>query len=1729
MPRLLPLIALLLAGPLCLEANPTGGAVAAGSATIAGQGSPAVTINQASNTAIINWQTFSIGSGELTKFIQPSSSSATLNRVLGGQTSFINGTLSANGQIYLINGNGIIVGSGGVINTAGFTGSTRDISDSDFLSGNLHFIGGSDAGVQNLGTISALGGNVVLIGKTVDNAGAINATGTAALAAGDDVLLAQANPDGSTVTVNPVSAPSAASTKIGVKNTGTIKASAAELKAANGNIYALAIQNDGLIQATTVTQQGGHIYLTADSGTIVNSGTLDASATAAKGVGGTVLLKSKAGKVVHSGKIIAKGGQGGAGGNAEISGAQIAITGSADLTAPGGATGDLLLDPSTLEVITGGGTNPNASTVDPTTVDSLLTSADLTLTADTNITITNAISWDSSSTLTLATNNTGSTININAGITDSYSGAGGLTIHMGQAADVISTSLNGTINVANFNLEQGAWVQLVEDGSNSSSSIRGNIPATVVNNVTTYVLPAFTASNDFEVSLTGATFLRANGGNGNDVYYGLVDIYGVQGMQGFLSSNFTLNGNYVDASSTANWNGGKGFAPIGSENEPYQGSFSNGGVENLTINRPNQDEVGLISVTGANADINGIAVYYSTITGGDDTGALVGDNYGTIQGGGAYGTTVTGGTYVGGVAGYNEENALVENLQGDIQMSVNGNSDVGGLVGVNDGLMEGDLYLGNVSALSVDGSNFCIGGLAGYNYTTGTISQSYFGGGVIPGSSEAYYVGGIAGENDGTITASYTTPGSSVAGDNTVGGIAGYNIGLIQDSYNSGSVTGRANYSEGDGGQNIGGIAGENTQGSSGNFVESIDTASSPNPGMVQTSYNTGRVDGVGAVGGIAGYNDSTGTVNTCYNVGSIGDSNASYVGGIVGDNYGYVTNTYDSGLVSGNSDSGTVAGIIGFDEDNADTENSYLDTDTSGQTLFTNSNNGNEGDTGTPAFENNFAAVTSSGGAPTAYTQAGNSAGDGTGYSFFGSSSAVSNTNGVYQIGTSPDSGGGPAWYIIEGQTRPMLAMEATETIANPHELQLMAVNLSGFYYAAFAFDASPTNGVNNPAEVWSTAGFDPIGTAPEGVAFDGALYGNYDTITGLYINRPTTNYVGLFGYTGPDTTIDYVILNDSMITGNNIVGGIVGANHGTLTYDQNDNDGSGAIIGQGVKVGGLVGDNFGQITYSQNYSYNTEGPTVTGSGSDIGGIAGYNESSATIGEDTNNANIAGKLAVNNVGGIAGFNAGTVTQSINTGNVGSGTESNVGGLVGDNLGQVDDSYSGGGNQSGLIDGDANVGGLVGNNGPAAILETSYNTSTVEGTDSATTGAVAGANSNIVQHVYWEADVNSEQPGIGSNADAEGTMGVRSFTASQLADANNFAQGSAPQLWDFSPQTGDGGGVWGVNVYTDEGTGEGGQPINGLVNNGLPVLQWQYPINAKVTATGGDQPYGYTPSYTVTGQGASQFSTFVPNPTITVTGGSDAGDTQQVAVSGTPNNYGFNVEYVNGTVNVVPDDIFIIPDSFTVASGSPTPTLTATISGFQPGHDPSDPQLSGELELLVSPSPATSVGLHSITASGITSPSGDYEITYIPGVLNVTASTPTPTQQLLTFETELGNIQNAFDNDPTNGLDPLAFIIFPNQVGLGGDEDGAINDKKHDRDYAYAVGTHNLPSFSRLVTPGTGVVAIVDGVVIIGDPATGKPVFLNQGGGFSQQVLTDLSGVLSPSVYSALLALIHGP
>src|SRR5262245_34118426 len=115
-------------------AGPEGGAVVGGAATITGQGSASVTINQSTQNAIINWNTFNIGRGESVTFQQPNSGSVALNRVIGGLgPSEILGHLTANGRIFLINRDGVLFGPGAVVNTAGFLASTNDIKNADFM------------------------------------------------------------------------------------------------------------------------------------------------------------------------------------------------------------------------------------------------------------------------------------------------------------------------------------------------------------------------------------------------------------------------------------------------------------------------------------------------------------------------------------------------------------------------------------------------------------------------------------------------------------------------------------------------------------------------------------------------------------------------------------------------------------------------------------------------------------------------------------------------------------------------------------------------------------------------------------------------------------------------------------------------------------------------------------------------------------------------------------------------------------------------------------------------------------------------------------------------------------------------------------------------------------------------------------------------------------------------------------------------------------------------------------------------------------------------------------------------------------------------------------------------------------------------------------------------------------------------------------------------------------
>jgi len=126
----------------------------------------------------IDWRSFDVAANERVEFIQPSSSAVALNRVIGNRGSEILGRIDANGQVMLVNGNGIVFGKDSVINVGGMIASGLNIDPDSFINGDfaLNNIEGSEGKVINYGIINAaMGGSVTLVGEQVQNDGLISA------------------------------------------------------------------------------------------------------------------------------------------------------------------------------------------------------------------------------------------------------------------------------------------------------------------------------------------------------------------------------------------------------------------------------------------------------------------------------------------------------------------------------------------------------------------------------------------------------------------------------------------------------------------------------------------------------------------------------------------------------------------------------------------------------------------------------------------------------------------------------------------------------------------------------------------------------------------------------------------------------------------------------------------------------------------------------------------------------------------------------------------------------------------------------------------------------------------------------------------------------------------------------------------------------------------------------------------------------------------------------------------------------------------------------------------------------------------------------------------------------------------------------------------------------------------------------------------------------------------
>lgn len=312
-------IAVLTGGLLALTANaqtapppnalPTGGQVSAGQATISQNGANMV-VNQGSDRAAIDWQSFNVGQNAHVQFQQPGASSVALNRVVGPDPSQIFGRITANGQVILTNPAGVYFGPSARVDVGGLIATTHSISNDDFMAGKYTFErNGSEGKVVNEGELkAAIEGYVALLAPEVRNQGAIIAQmGTVALAAGEAFdLHFDSNNRLTSIRVEPSQIESLVENRYAVKAPGgLVILSAQSMDRLIGGV----VKNSGTIEANGLKEQGGRIILVA-SNTVENTGIVRADATdgptlADSGPAGSIEITAP--KVVNSGTISANG------------------------------------------------------------------------------------------------------------------------------------------------------------------------------------------------------------------------------------------------------------------------------------------------------------------------------------------------------------------------------------------------------------------------------------------------------------------------------------------------------------------------------------------------------------------------------------------------------------------------------------------------------------------------------------------------------------------------------------------------------------------------------------------------------------------------------------------------------------------------------------------------------------------------------------------------------------------------------------------------------------------------------------------------------------------------------------------------------------------------------------------------------------------------------------------------------------------------------------------------------------------------------------------------------------------------------------------------------------------------------------------------------------------------------------------------------------------------------
>lgn len=316
-----------LAAPEQPMANPQNGTVVGGAqnATIT-QGGNLTTINQSQDRVIINWQSFNIDNGQTTQFVQPNSGAIALNRVTGGGGgSTIDGALTANGGVWLINPSGVLIGSTANIDVHSLLATTADILDDDFMNGT--FTNGrfafstpsadTDASIVNKGTITVGNtGLAALVAPHVRNEGTITGQLATVILGGAKTVTLDFNGDGlvqfdasSQVTTTPAGAGAL------VENTGAIRTPGGTVvltAVAAANVVDQVINSGGVVEAQGVSLHDGRIVFDGGTeGRIVVDGTLDVSPGEAGARAGSIDIEGHRVVIDHNASLDASDPAGG--------------------------------------------------------------------------------------------------------------------------------------------------------------------------------------------------------------------------------------------------------------------------------------------------------------------------------------------------------------------------------------------------------------------------------------------------------------------------------------------------------------------------------------------------------------------------------------------------------------------------------------------------------------------------------------------------------------------------------------------------------------------------------------------------------------------------------------------------------------------------------------------------------------------------------------------------------------------------------------------------------------------------------------------------------------------------------------------------------------------------------------------------------------------------------------------------------------------------------------------------------------------------------------------------------------------------------------------------------------------------------------------------------------------------------------------------------------------------